>query len=79
LEDTDLVVDALDEAERNLVLGLAEGGDAVPAAKWSDINRQAKIGANEDASDRGAPFAVNVIEDVRPLLAAESYSVGIDN
>ena len=30
MKDTDLVVEPLDEAERDLVLGVAVGGDAVP-------------------------------------------------
>src|SRR5665647_3423835 len=30
LDDADLVVEALDEAERDLVFGLAVGGDAIP-------------------------------------------------
>ena len=53
LEDADLVVEALDEAERDLVLWLAVGGDAVPVAL--DHVGKALFGLEALPLEAGAP------------------------
>jgi len=65
LEDADLVVESLDEAERDLVLGFAVGGDAVPMAV--DHVGEALVWLEALPLEAGTPV---VEEAAGPALAA---------
>src|SRR5271167_2545874 len=64
LKHADLVVEALDEAERNLVLRFAVSGDAVPVP--IDHVGEALVGFEALPFQTGAPV---VEESARPTLA----------
>src|SRR6266849_4505494 len=64
LEDADFVVEAFDEAERDLVFGFAIGGDTVPVA--IDHVGEALVGAEALPFEAGSPI---VEEAPRPALA----------
>src|SRR5712692_7331981 len=65
LEDPDLVVQSLDEAERDLVLRVAVGRDAVPVPV--DHGRKLLVGAQALPAQGDAP---GLEEAARPRLAA---------
>ena len=64
MKDTDFVVESLDEAERDLVLGAAVGGDAVPVT--IDRRGELLIGLEPLPHQRRLPV---LEEATRPSLA----------
>ena len=71
MEDADFVVEALDETERDFVLGFAPGGNAVPVA----VNHigEAFVGFQALPFETGAPV---VEEATRPTFAVVVPQLG---
>src|SRR2546422_273596 len=69
LEHADLVVQALDEAERHLVLRVAVGGDAVPVPR--DHCGKLLVGAEPLPLQSGAPVVEEAPGPALPLVLPE--------
>ena len=69
LEDADLVVQALDEAERHLVLRVAVGGDAAPVS--GDHRGKLLVGAEPLPFQPGAPLVEEAPGPALPLVLPE--------
>src|SRR5258708_15926232 len=69
LEDSDFVVEAFDEAERDLVFGFAVGGDTVPVA----INHvgEALVGSEALPFEAGSPVVEEAPRPALPPLVPE--------
>jgi hypothetical protein len=78
LEDPDLVVEPLDEAERDLVLRFAVGGDAISVA--IDHVGEALVGLGPLPAEAGAPVveeaASPALTPVVPELSEQPPSTG---